>query len=36
MIDGSYVKTHQRGADAVGGNQDVGIAKGELIRGTGH
>ena len=36
MIDGSYVKAHQRGADAVGGNQEVRLTKGELIRGTGH
>ena len=36
MIDGSYVKAHQRDADAVGGNQEVGLTKGELIRGTGH
>ena len=34
MIDGSYVKAHQRGADAVGDNQEVGLTKGELIGGV--
>ena len=34
MIDGSYVKAHQRDADAVGGNQEVGLTKGELIGGV--
>ena len=28
MIDGSYVKAHQYGAGAVGGNQAVGRTKG--------
>ena len=28
MIDGSYVKAHQHGTGAVGGNQAVGRAKG--------
>ena len=28
MIDSSYVKAHQHGTGAVGGNQAVGCAKG--------
>ena len=28
MIDGGYVKAHQHGAGAVGGNQAIGRAKG--------
>ena len=32
MIDASYVKVHQHGAGAVGGNQAVGRTKGGGMR----